>query len=42
MASQATLAAEGAAMNMEYTGWSSLGRASLVGNLWYKVTNKTR
>ncbi|KAK3012979.1 hypothetical protein RJ639_010434 [Escallonia herrerae] len=31
--SEAMLAADGAAMNMEYTGCSSLGSASLVGNL---------
>ncbi|KAK2989143.1 hypothetical protein RJ640_027217 [Escallonia rubra] len=31
--SQAMLAADGAAINMEYTGCSSLGSASLVGNL---------
>ncbi|KAL3498733.1 hypothetical protein ACH5RR_041465 [Cinchona calisaya] len=32
----------GVAMNMEYTEYSSLGNASLVGNLWYNVTKTTR
>jgi len=31
--SQAMHAGDGAAMNIEYTGWSSLGNGSLVGNL---------
>uniref|UniRef100_A0A0A8Z5X7 Uncharacterized protein n=1 Tax=Arundo donax TaxID=35708 RepID=A0A0A8Z5X7_ARUDO len=41
MAAQARLAADGVAMNMEYTGCSSLGSASLVGSRWYSVTNTT-